>query len=78
MRIIVTLENGAKPIIALRLEHTRHVYRATIEGVFTAVVMWELSTRHRDLTRRVKALVKAGSTLRAAKKQARQEERDKE
>ena len=71
-RVIVTI--GPGDVVTFRLERQRVTYTAAIPSLFNAAVRWQVDGNRRAFERRVKELVKAGSTRRAAKAQAKREQ----
>lgn len=70
-RVIVTV--GPGDVVSFRLERQRQTYTAAIQALFEVAARWTVDGERRAFERRVKELVKAGNTRRAAKRLARQE-----
>jgi hypothetical protein len=72
-RVVVTLYPGDR--IGMRLERTRREYVGNISTVFSFLAECDVLREQAKIRARVRELMKAGSTMRSAKAQARREMR---
>jgi len=78
---IVTLHPGDRPgreRIEVRLVGRRRTYSANLVGLVEKIMLWDCDRVQREINRRTKELHRGGMNLRSARRQAKEEQKDRE